>query len=934
MPLIEKVDDSQFTLPLPGGKGGLPLSQTAFILRRLRTGSAVFLLIALGALATSFATQAAGSRTLLVTVAVALGTIFVALHVMAFGANFLARRRLTIVMSFLEHDSAPGFCCDEDGAVFAQNRAAMDRFGAKDGATMTHVLEPLFANPDAVVHRLRSAAQGRTSAREDVVTRRGHVRVAVHRIPGGFLWRLEDLVDRPQRAADGVGLPILTFGPSGTVLYMNEVLRTMVGRRTKRLRDLFEDVPLQNGALNRIRTPDRLERVRVVVSEPVNGRQEVFVLPANDEADGRVALDALPVALLQLDTDGGVVFANRLARDLLPNVDFGTETQLAAMVEGLGRGIREWVSEAAAGRGLYRPEIVRLTDAETDTYLQITLGRPIQQGQGGLLAVLSDATELKTMEAQFVQSQKMQAIGQLAGGVAHDFNNLLTAISGHCDLLLLRHAEGDEDFADLTQITQNANRAAALVGQLLAFSRKQTLQMQQVDLRDTLGDLGHLLNRLVGERVRLRLEHDPALLPIRGDRRQLEQVLMNLVVNARDAMPDGGEILIETRCRYLDRPMSRDRVTVPAGQFVVVDVTDQGKGISPDNLGRIFEPFFTTKRPGEGTGLGLSMAYGIVKQSGGYIFADSTPGRGTRFSLYFPADTSGDMAPVGENAAIAGLDRLPTPVGNHPPILEFPEIPANTHELEKPAARLATDIPDAELVDVDIADPQEKDLGLRQTAEVTEADMEEVADQGAEKAISAALAAVSKSNVALDGADKATEEASKPILPQENKGEAVETREAQGLSTQSFPEIANDDRKDQEREQLGNEAGQAMGDKDRPVVLLVEDEAPVRAFASRALRLRGYSVIEAGSAEEALEELSDKSLEVDLFVTDVMMPGLDGPSWVRQAQEVRPDVRTIFMSGYTQDTLSDHKIPVPNAVFLPKPFSLNDLTRTVEKVLA
>ena len=163
-----------------------------------------------------------------------------------------------------------------------------------------------------------------------------------------------------------------------------------------------------------------------------------------------------------------------------------------------------------------------------------------------MIAVLNDATELKTLEAQFVQSQKMQAIGQLAGGVAHDFNNLLTAISGHCDLLLLRHDQGDPDYGDLVQINQNANRAAALVGQLLAFSRKQTMQPEIMDLRDTLSDLAHLLNRLVGEKVRLTLKHDPILPQVRGDRRQLEQVMMNLVVNARDAMPEGGEIVVET----------------------------------------------------------------------------------------------------------------------------------------------------------------------------------------------------------------------------------------------------------------------------------------------------------------------------------------------------------------------------------------------------
>lgn len=178
--------------------------------------------------------------------------------------------------------------------------------------------------------------------------------------------------------------------------------------------------------------------------------------------------------------------------------------------------------------------------------MQVTLNLVTDEDGPALIAVLTDATQLKTLEAQFVQSQKMQAIGQLAGGVAHDFNNLLTAISGHCDLLLLRHDQGDPDFADLVQIDQNVNRAAALVAQLLAFSRKQTLRPETVNMRDLLADLTHLLNRLVGEKVSLTLKHDPLLAPIRADKRQLEQVLVNLVVNARDAMPNGGEIVIET----------------------------------------------------------------------------------------------------------------------------------------------------------------------------------------------------------------------------------------------------------------------------------------------------------------------------------------------------------------------------------------------------
>lgn len=822
---------------------------------------------------------------------------------------------------------------------------------------MTRALEPLFANPDAVVHRMHlAAAKTDVVAREEVVTRRGHVRVAVHRMPVGYVWCLEDLVDRPKRTADGIGLPVFTFGPTGTILYMNEVLRATVGSRVKRLRDMFDVVPLENGGLNRLITRDGGQPVRVVLSEPVDGRQEVFVLPANERTDDHVALDTLPVALLRLDAEGTVVFANRLARDLLPAIAAGHERRLAALVEGLGRSVREWVSEAAAGRGLYRAEVVRVTGAEVETYLQITLGRPVGDGDNELLAVVNDATELKTLEAQFVQSQKMQAIGQLAGGVAHDFNNLLTAISGHCDLLMLRHGEGDEDYADLTQITQNANRAAALVGQLLAFSRKQTLEMQPIDLRDTLGDLAHLLNRLVGERVVLRLEHDPALIPIRGDRRQLEQVLMNLVVNARDAMPGGGEILVSTECRYLDRPMTRDRVSVPSGQYVVVVVTDEGQGISPDNLGRIFEPFFTTKRPGEGTGLGLSMAYGIVKQSGGYIFADSVPGEGTRFSLFFPALTgeesqafkllSARTSNDAQSALTLPLHNRHARSGRHVrPGVPIPIDPTQAPPSGAPPMHALADEPASdtrnETVDqtYQTAASGEIDKSLSEIAPTTQF-------EGVEPTANAHQTSPSRHD---DDHSPLTEMHGEILGQHKDDDREVPDAHSRENLTDSLGPRVPDLNKQRERilgagdvlttgqNNLMDAAAEIKPKTplpERPIVLLVEDEAPVRAFASRALRLRGYDVREAESAEAALEQLEDMSLNVDLFVTDVMMPGLDGPTWVREAMKQRPDVRTIFISGYTQDALSETSVPVPNSVFLPKPFSLADLTRTVERALA
>ena len=705
-------------------------------------------------------------------------------------AALTARQRQSVIRDLVALDPVASFITDPEGEVRSWNAAALGRFGAGDGQTVCGLLRWTLANPASLVQRLQSKAATVGAATEDVVTRMGHLRVAVIGLDGqGFLWRIEDITARPDcgRTALGMDLSMLTVGRGGAILSMNDAASRLIGSRIKSLDRLCADLPLRQGQIHRIRTAKGQTPCLVIESEPFAGRREVYLLPmsqsayqqsgaSTDLSEGWRFFDALPVPLLKLDPSGGVLSSNLPARELL-GIHDSAPRRLSDLMEGLGRSISDWLAEAAAGRATPHSEFLRLSRTDSEVFVQVTLNKVHDLGQPALVAVLSDATELKTLEAQFVQSQKMQAIGELAGGVAHDFNNLLTAISGHCDLLLLRHDQGDPDFGDLVQIHQNANRAAALVGQLLAFSRKQTLRPEVLDLRDTLSDLTHLLNRLVGEKITLTLTHAPVQQAIRADKRQLEQVLMNLVVNARDAMPQGGEIRIETEGLLLREPLERDRVTLPQGAYVSVKVSDHGHGIPADKLQKVFEPFYTTKRTGEGTGLGLSTAYGIVKQSGGYIFVDSVVGQGTCFTLLFP-----------------GLDPVNLPLSE--PAVLSPPVGAPRHG---------------------------------------------------------------------DG-----------------------------------------------------------------VVLLVEDEAPVRAFASRALRLRGYTVIEADSAEQALRTLEDPDLNIDIFVTDVIMPGMDGPSWVREALKQRPGVRVVFVSGYAEESFSDAQARIPNSVFLPKPFSLNDLTETVK----
>ncbi|MCF6303970.1 MAG: ATP-binding protein [Rhodobacteraceae bacterium] len=488
-------------------------------------------------------------------------------------------------------------------------------------------------------------------------------------------------------------------------------------------------------------------------------------------------LETLPVALIRLSNSGVIEFANLTARQLLGREQISGH-DFADLVEGLGRSMRERLEEVAKGNTGRTAEMGRCMVNGGEVFLQVSLMKISYVEGDCCMAILNDKTELKMLEAQFVQSQKMEAVGQLAGGVAHDFNNLLTAINGHSELLLLRHKSGDPDYGDLIQIRQNTIRAAALVRQLLAFSRKQTLRPKVVNLIDTLHELTKLLDRLLGEKVTLIIEESPHLAPVRVDVQQFEQVIMNLVVNARDAMPDGGNVIISTQNLVLEKQFKRDRATVPAGNYVLVKVRDRGCGIPADILPKIFEPFYTTKRVGEGTGLGLSTVYGIVKQTGGFVFVQSIVGDGSEFEIYLPSYKA------------------------------------------------------------------------------------------------------------------ATVEPKKKLPEKQDKSDAK-----------------------------GN-------------ILLVEDEDSVRAFAARALKLKGYSVVEANSGEQALKVLADSKARFDLFISDVVMPGLNGPGWVRQALKTHPDTKIIFVSGYSEDTFSDDRKDISEASFLPKPFSLVALTDKVAEVIA
>ena len=701
--------------------------------------------------------------------------------------------QISCVQSIIMHEPDAAVLTDQHGEILYMNSAAQQRFEALEENHLTSALSGLFASPETVLFPMQSKAVSLGAARQELRTKDGVFRFTVVQIgPDALLWRMDQAAvgeKERTRAADTLKLPMMTVGPSNAVLYLNEAFRDLLGGRPKSIREIFGSLDIESGKICTIEGAEGPTEVLIATIQGSAGRKEVYALPAPKEikkvAGPRAihgdweAIEDLPVPLLKVAKDGSIAASNREARQLF-NLDTTEGTKLADLVDGLGRPMENWIHDAIMGRGGHASQFLRGRGANYETFIQVTLNISDTVDGRFLIAVLNDVTEFKTLEAQFVQSQKMQAIGHLAGGVAHDFNNLLTAISGHCDLLLDRHDQGNEDYGDLIQIHQNANRAASLVKQLLAFSRKQNLQPERVDLRDTLADLTHLLNRLVGEKVSLMFEHEEGLGGIKADKRQLEQVVMNLVVNARDAMPSGGEIKVVTCNQHFSADIVRDRATIPAGEYVELRVEDKGEGISPERLPKIFEPFFTTKRTGEGTGLGLSTVYGIVKQTGGFVFAQSTLGEGTVFTILLPRYD----VPLADAAKVKPLPREP------------------------------------------------------------------LASRG-------------------DG-----------------------------------------------------------------VVLLVEDEAPVRSFASRALRLRGYTVLEADCGEMALEMLGDPGLNVDLFVSDVIMPGMDGPTWVKHARKDRPDTKVVFVSGYAEDAFAPDGNQMDNSTFLPKPFSLGQLTKTVKEQIS
>ncbi|QLH72888.1 PAS domain-containing protein [Rhodopseudomonas palustris] len=504
--------------------------------------------------------------------------------------------------------------------------------------------------------------------------------------------------------------------------------------------------------------------------------------------------DQTPMAIATVDKTGAVVRANarlaKLAQSLDPAGAVASKSILAAASARDRAVLAGAIEQAAKGQADIAPVEVMLASAkERWGQFFVTAVSDETDNEAAIVHML-ETTERRALENQVNQAQKMDTIGQLAGGIAHDFNNVLSAIMMANDFLLNAHKPTDPSFQDIMQIKQNATRAATLVRQLLAFSRKQTLRPQVLDLGEALTDIDRLLKRLIGEKISLEMQHGRDLWRTKADVSQFEQVIVNLAVNARDAMPDGGKLTIRTANVTASEAAQLGHNGMPAADYVCVEVSDTGTGIPPEIVDKIFEPFFSTKEVGKGTGLGLSTVYGIIKQTGGFVYVDSEIGKGTTFRIYLPRH-----------------DAATEPQ---------PEAPAVSAAAPEPAP----------------------------TAPKPRADM----------------------------------------------------------------------------------TGQGT-------ILLVEDEEGLRSLNARGLRSRGYQVIEASNGVEALEEFDAVSGEVDLVVSDVVMPEMDGPSLLKAMRGRNPDLKIIFVSGYAEDAFEKSLPENEQFAFLAKPFALSALVAKVKETM-
>jgi len=511
----------------------------------------------------------------------------------------------------------------------------------------------------------------------------------------------------------------------------------------------------------------------IAVVSDITARKKSEEALANTMSNLQELVAASPLATMMLDLEGRILLWSPAAEDLfgwrtnevlgriLPHVPGSELPEVREILRRVGRG------EVIAGMELRRQN-------KEGRFIQLELyAAPQRDASGHIIGVIeqmADITGRRQVEEALLQTQKMESIGRLAGGVAHDFNNMLTAISGFAQLLLQDLPPGSPESENADAIKRAASQAAALTQQLLAFSRRQVLQPRVLDPDDTISGMEPMLRRLIDENIDLRISLNAAPSRLRADPAQLEQIVLNLTVNARDAMPNGGRLTIETGRAVFDAAYTAEHFAVNPGDYVMVAVSDTGVGMDRATRAHVFEPFFTTKERGKGTGLGLATIYGIVRQSGGHIWLYSEPGQGTTFKVYFP------------------------------------------------------------LVRDELSEPE--------------------------------------------------------VIPADAAG---------GTET----------------------------------ILLVEDEAGVRELARAILVRKGYTVLAAADPREALAIVDSHTGPIDVLVSDVVMPVLSGPELARRIVLARPGIKTLFLSGYTEELINSEGRLSGMDGFLSKPFTAEDLARKV-----
>jgi two-component system cell cycle sensor histidine kinase/response regulator CckA len=736
----------------------------------------------------------------------------------------------------------------QDGSLVFANAAYRQMIGAGDPAPLSvdTALTRQFGGSEQLYRLIRAARRG-AAAREEFQSLAGGggkaerwVRATVCPVPGYgdadkaqdrlSLWEITDITAEREREAkmsrairdlravlDDAPIGLFAANADGSVSFINQRLADWLDLAENnsdvehKLATIFLDKgaallnPAADTAPNTAIVCDLIKRdgtvlpVSVLVARRAGGENEtgpalfgavfepgLLAGPAEDQTDVRRLLKlfrAAPIAVATISQDGVVTSSNMAFAKFMGGAKIFDKLELFNLVDDVIRErLRQALEKASARKAAIPPVDISTAGGKRSGRLFFTPIAQQKETEDAALVFGIDISEQRLLEEQIAQSQKMQAIGQLAGGIAHDFNNVLTAIIGYSDLLLGNARPGDPSFNDLMNIKNNANRAAGLVRHLLAFSRKQTLRPQVLSLTDALEDLMNLLGQLLGEKVKAKVIHGRDLWMVKVDPTQYQQVVINLAVNARDAMPQGGELTIRTANISERESAQLGHTEMVPGEYVLCEVSDTGTGIPPEIMDKIFEPFFSTKEVGKGTGLGLSTVYGIVKQTGGYIYAESEMGGGTIFRIYLPRSE------------------------------EAPEV---------------ADVP---------------------------------SDKG------------------------------------------------------------------QKKETSGDLTGSAT-------VLLVEDEDAVRSFAVRALTTRGYHVLEAHSGVHALEVLEQHGGDVDLVISDVVMPEMDGPTLLKHLRKANPQVKIIFISGYAEEAFRNNLDEDETFTFLPKPFSLKKLAAAVKETL-